>query len=387
MQKLLEEIRLRTADRPNELMEAQESGAKLVEYTGMYVPEEIIYAAQCKAYPMWRGGEPEPPDAVLDETVRFLNAYARTPYGLLKLGLDSVAPEIDLYAFSLPEAHSARICELFERAGYPVCKVGVPCCWQEPIDLEYYTKKIQELIVRLEIITGNPVNDAWLKAGIEKYNAIRGLLRRVNELRKCEPSLIAGSDFNELMHCSMLIDPDEALGFLQRALDICTAKIAEGTEGQRKPRVVFFGHVIAQGDYGVLRVFEKAGAEVVYEIMDDGRFDYAHDVDSGTDPLTAIIKNRYLDRLPNNNMQPTWDIRRQALLDAVRDYNADGVVFYDMLYDEIYDMEYGCVADMCGREGVPLLRISTSYEYTREAMGPLNTRIETFIATLQGGEN
>ncbi len=384
MQKLLSELQQLCADRPYELLDAHEEGEKIVEYTGTYIPEELIYAARCKGYPMWRGGEPEPPDAVLDETVRFLNAYARTSYGLLKLGLDPVSSEADLYAFSIPEAHSARIAELFEYRDFPVMKMGVPACWKDPIDLEYYTKKVKEFIARLEIISGNPVNDAWMKEGIKKYNEIRYLLRAINELRKQDPTPISGSEFNQLVHCSMLVDPEVAIEYLTRALDICRKDQGEPTN---KPRIIFFGHVIAHGDYVVLRAFEKAGADVVHEIMDDGRFFYDVDVDETDDPLTAIIKNRYLNRLPNNNMQPSWDLRRDALIQAVKDYKADGVVFYDMLYDEIYDMEYHCMADFCGKQGIPMLRISTSYEYTREAMGPLNTRIETFLAAIKGGKN
>lgn len=384
MQQLLEEFEAICAERPYRILDAAANGAKIVEYTGRYVPEEIVYASGAKPYPMWRGGEPEPPDAVLDETVRFLSPFTRTQYGLIKLGLDPVAPEADVYAYSLTNCHDYRVCELVEKAGYPVCKVGVPTVWQDPDDLAYYEGKIDDLIARLEIVTGSKVTDERIAEAIGKYNEIRGLLREIDELRKLPVPPIDGSQFQSLTHCAALCEPEEAIEHLSRILEACKAKAAEPT-CEEKPRILVFGHVIAHGDYGVMKAIEKAGAVIVHEITDDGSFEYAADVEVGGDPKKAVIRNRYLDTLPNNNMQPTWELRRQTLIDAVRDYKADGVVFYDTLYDEIYNMEYSCIADFLSEQKVPLIRISTSYEYTREAMGPLNTRVETFVETLKGG--
>ena len=64
----------------------------------------------------------------------------------------------------------------------------------------------------------------------------------------------------------------------------------------------------------------------------------------------------------------------------------DGVIWYQLAFDEIYDMEYSCVAKWLGEMGVPLLKLETSYSYSREEMGPLNTRIESFVQYLKEGK-
>ncbi len=384
MKELLEEFEALCADRATKLVEEHSPTQKIVEYTGIYVPEELIYACGAKPYPMWRGGEPEPPDAILDEGIRFMNPLVRTQYGLMKLGLDPVAEEADMYATSQADCHAHRISELIERAGYPICKVGVPTAWTTELDFEYFTKKLADFKSRLEIITGNAITDERLREAIGLYNKIRGLLREIDEFRKLETPPISGTDFQRIDHCSMLCEPEQAIEMLARIRD-CLADAQP--EKAKRPRVVVFGHAIAQGDYVVMSALEKAGADIVHEVMDDACFRYAVDVDeSAANPFMAIARHRYLDQLPNDNMQPSWGLRRETLAQAVRDYKADGVVWYDLLYDELYDMEYACMADYLAKKGIPLMRISTSYEYTREAMGPLNTRVETFVATLQGGK-
>ena len=384
MHQLIEEFKAVCAERPFDLLEQKSEGKKICEYTGRYVPEEIIYAAGMNAYPMWRGGEPEPPDAVLDESVRFLNPYARTQYGLLKLSLDPVAEEADVYAFSLTDCHTYRICELIEHAGYPVCKVGVPSVWLDDNDLDYYANKVDHLKLRLEEASGVKIKDSDIETAIRLYNKIRSLLRQINEARKLPNPPIKGSEFVTLNHCAMSCDPEVAVEYLEKAIDICRSAQADAPE-KKRPRIAIFGHVIAQGDYIAIKAFEEAGADIVCEILDDGRFEFGVDVEEcSSDPTAAIVRNRYRDVLPNNNMQPSWELRREKLMNAVEDYNVDGVVFYDTLYDEIYNMEYSCMADFLSEKGLPLVRITTSYEYTREAMGPLNTRVETFVETLQG---
>ena len=385
MEHLIQKIEEECADRASELLEKHALGYKLVEYTGTYVPEELILASGALAYPMWRGGEPEPPDAVLDESIRFLNPLARTQYGLIKLGLDPVATEADIYATSQVDCHEHRIAELIERFNLPICKIGVPTAWTSEWDLEYYAGKIDEFKTRLEIITGSHITKEALNTAITTYNSIRTLFRRIDGFRKSANPPISGTQFQRLNHCSMMCSPDKAIEYLQSVLNACESAKTDTTDS--KPRFVMFGHAIAQGDYVVTRALERAGSEIVHEIMDDAYFRYEVDVAENTDdPLAAICKHRYLDLLPNDNMQPSWDMRRKAVLDMKDAYGADGIVWYDLLYDEIYDMEYACMAEFLGSKNIPLIRIQSSYEYTREAMGPLNTRVETFVASIKGGK-
>ncbi len=384
MKQLLKELDELCANRAAELAEKHSAGQKVVEYTGMFVPEELIYASGAKGYPMWRGGEPEPPDAILDEGIRFINPLVRTQYGLIKLGLDPIAEEADMYAMSITDCHASRMSELTERAGYPVCKVGVPTAWTKDLDLEYFTKKLRDFMRRLEIITGNPITKENLNAAIKKYNTIRGLLREIDAFRKAEIPAISGTDFMRLNHASALVDPDVAIDYLTKIRDILKQT---APEDEAKPRVIMFGHAIAHGDYVVMNTFERSGLNIVHEIMDDAYFRYEVDVEEDTeDPFAAIAEHRYRKQLPNDNMQPGWELRRETVAKTLEEYNADGVIWYDLLYDELYDMEYACMADYLSKKNIPLIRITTSYEYTREAMGPLYTRVETFVASLQGGK-
>jgi len=49
-------------------------------------------------------------------------------------------------------------------------------------------------------------------------------------------------------------------------------------------------------------------------------------------------------------------------------------------------MEYSCLAKWMKEIKVPILKLESSYEYSREAMGPLTTRIESYVESLKGGK-
>ena len=118
-------------------------------------------------------------------------------------------------------------------------------------------------------------------------------------------------------------------------------------------------------------------------MLDEGIRVIEKDVELEGDLLYNFAKNRYLDTLPIDLFQPSWKIRYERIKQLVEEYKVDGVIWYQLSFDEIYDMEYACLAKWMAGGKTPLLKIESSYEYSREAMGPLTTRIESFIETLK----
>lgn len=380
---LMEEFGAICANRPSELAEAHAKGVKVVEYTGNFVPEELIYAAGAKPYPLWRGGEPDPTEAVLEESVRFLNPLARSIAGFYYLGVDPVTPFADMIAFTQSDCHIYRMAELLESRGLNVVKVGVPTDWKQEEDFSYYLQKVTALKDALEKLTGNTVTDEALRTYIGFTNRINELLRQIDKLRKLPNPPITGLDFIKLNHYTTMCEPETAIEMLEKILQ---ALQEEDPHNESRVRLQIAGRAVAVGDYVVVRALEEAGAIVVNEFLDEAYRWFASDTVTEGDPLRNLCAARYLEKPPINNFQPAWVQRHDCMLEQCEDYAVDGVIWYELLYDEIHDMEFSIMTERFDKEDMPLMRIQTSYEYTREAMGPLNTRIETFITALKGAK-
>jgi benzoyl-CoA reductase/2-hydroxyglutaryl-CoA dehydratase subunit BcrC/BadD/HgdB len=383
MKKTLEEFQAAVARRTTEISDAKANGAKLVQYTGNFIPDELIRAAGADAYPMWRGGEPEPPDAMLDESIRFLNPYARSMVGFYKLNLDPIMEMADLVAVSATDCHVQRMAELLEGYGINTWKVGVPTDWKNSTSYDYYANMLHKLLDKVTAITNQSVDQEKLLDYVRKTNTINDLLRKISALRDSQSTPIGGYEFIQLNQLSAIAAPDTAIHYLTEFYE--KAKNAAPKFSKKVPRILFVGHTIAVGDYIVPKKIEDYGALIAYEILDEGCRWYEQDIKTEGDMFENLTRARYCERTPISLFEPAWKQRVAELKRIVKEKEIDGIVWYQLLYDEIYDMEYTCLAKWMSEDKTPLISLQTSYEYTREAMAPLNNRIESFITTLKGG--
>lgn len=380
--KAMEELRKKASERAFELSREKENGTKIVEYIGNFVPEELIHASGAKPYLNCRGGEPESPDAVLEDVLRYTNPLARSQVGFYKLGLDPITPIADLIAVNHYECHQARMCEYMEVLNLPVFKLGVPDDWTRDFAQEYYYDQLVLFKEKLEELTGKKITNEEILNSIKLYNKMNELLGKISDLRRDNNSPITGTEFIKLNHYTFMTDPEYAVEKLEEIYE--ELKTAPAKFSKDAPRILVIGHGVAIGDYIVLGRLEELGAMVSYEFLEEGIRWYQWPVsESEADPIRAIQRQRYLDKPPMDNFEPAWATRIEYYEQLIKDNQIDGVLWYQLLYDEIWDLEYSCVAKRMAELDVPILRIETSYEYTREAMLPLNTRLESYIALLK----
>ena len=214
-------------------------------------------------------------------------------------------------------------------------------------------------------------------------NEINALLRRIDALRKADAPPLGGYDFIHLNHHSFFVEPQVAIEKLTAIAE--TLESAAGKFAKNAPRILLAGHAVAVGDYLVVKSLEDAGALIATEMMDEGLRWYRWDTAIDGDPLRNLWRAKYLDKVPVNIFQPAWKVRFDHMKQLIDDYRIDGVVWYQLAYDEIYDMECTVITKWLREMKVPLLKLETSYEYSREATGPLNTKVESFVESLRRG--
>lgn len=383
MKQIMKELDKLSKQRASDLQKVKKEGGMVIQYTGNFIPEEMIKAAGAQPYLMCRGGEPEAPDAVLEDMLRFMNPLARSMAGFYELGVDPITPISDLIITQQTDCHVGRISELFEFKGLPVSKVGVPPDWTKKIAFEYYVKSLEKLKKKLEEMSGKPLDNELFSKYIEKTNKLNEGLRKIDSLRKKENPPIGLTEFIKLNHYSFTVDIDIMIEKLDELYE--KLKDSPGIFPENAPRILFCGHALAIGDYTVPRLLEESGGAIVTEFLDEGIRPFKNDVKLEGDPLLSFAKTAYLEKPPINVFQPAWEKRFDYMKELIEEYNVDGIIWYQLSFDEIYDMEYTVLAKWMGELKMPILKMESSYEYSREAMGPLTTRIESFVESLKGG--
>lgn len=158
---------------------------------------------------------------------------------------------------------------------------------------------------------------------------------------------------------------------------------AESPFSPKAPHLLMAGHVVGVGDYVVPRLIEDSGGVVVAEFLDEGIRHYDAPVKANGDLMAGLGRSYYLERTPPSLFQPAWEKRIAAIEKLIKDFSIDGVIWYQLSFEEVYDLECSVVSKAMDEMKVPLLKLESSYEYSREAVGPLTTRIESFIATVR----
>ena len=163
-------------------------------------------------------------------------------------------------------------------------------------------------------------------------------------------------------------------------------KDAPGKFTEDCPRILLVGHAVAIGDYVVPKILEDAGAAIVADFLDEGIRTYNDDVALEGNLIDNFVDAKYVNKVPIDIFQPAWEQRFEYIKKLIEENRIDGVVWYQLAFDEIYDMECSCVAKWLKEMDMPMLKLESSYEYSRESMGPLTTRLESFVETLKGGK-
>jgi benzoyl-CoA reductase/2-hydroxyglutaryl-CoA dehydratase subunit BcrC/BadD/HgdB len=75
--------------------------------------------------------------------------------------------------------------------------------------------------------------------------------------------------------------------------------------------------------------------------------------------------------------------RLDFALELIKEFNVTGVIWYQLLCCEIYDMESFFFERELGERNIPMLTLESSYE--AEGVGQTRIRIDAFIEMLKGG--
>lgn len=373
MERLSSHLKTRMVD----LRKAKRNGAKVVGYMpGGYLPEELILAAGAIPICLARGGDHKAVELAGAYVVRWLDTFCRAQIGYALSGDDPYYNVIDILAIPITDNHVRGVSDiLVSSTGLETFPFGVPHK-KDRHAFQYYLQGINKLKSKLEQLTGTEITDARLGEAIELCNKEREFLRNISLMRKSGSVTIKSRDFVGLHHASFFADKRvmvDVLGSVYESLKEAAPPAQSGV------RILLTGSTLAQGDSNILDLIEQAGGVVVMEEFGEGMRPYWEDVKTEGDLLENLADCYFWRRVPPAWFRPDAE-RLDFLVKLAKDYNAAGVIWYQLMYRESYKLESYYFPDKLRREtGLSMLTLESDYD-TAET-GQMLTRIETFIET------
>ncbi len=363
--------------RVQELRQHAMNGGKVVATYCVFVPEELVLAADAIPVGLCAGAQFSVP--IAEEVLpRNTCALIKSSFGF-KLG--RICPYVQTSHLIVGETTCDGKKKMFEILGQyqPVYIMEVPNKKNQPSRNLWWSEVIAFKEV-IEKLTGNKVTEDKLARATKLLNDRRRALQRLYNTRKACPVPISGKDALLVTQVSFYDDVDRCAQQVNALCEEVEGRIAagEGVFPADAPRILVSGSPMAIPNWKLHHILETAGAAVVCEESCTGTRAFSDLVpeNGGTvEEQLGAIAERYM-QIHCACFTPN-DERLDDIVRLAREYQVDGVVHYNLQFCHTYANEAVKVEKTLAKEGIPLLRIET--DYSDEDVGQLRTRIDAFL--------
>lgn len=363
--------------RPQELIKAQEEGKKVFGTFCVYVPDELIFAANAIATGLCGGSQfwvPGGEKVLPTNTCPLIKASVGAR-------LDRTCPFFRIADMYIGETTCDGKKKAWEILGedVPVHVMDLPQMKREK-DIKAWADEIRELKKVIEDFTGNKVTAESLNESIKLINNKRKALSRLYECRKADKVPISGRDALVISQIAFYDDPARFTQMTNKLCDELEQRIEDGVsvvkEGTK--RILLTGTPLAVPNWKLHNIIETSGAVVVCEEMCTGTRYFENLVDetkTTVDEQIDALANRYMGIncacfTPNT-------ARIDDIIRLAKEYKVDGVIDVNLKFCSLYDVEGYTVERALKEAGIPVMGIET--DYTDSDAEQLRTRIGAFI--------
>ncbi|MGA7562481.1 MAG: double-cubane-cluster-containing anaerobic reductase [Desulfobaccales bacterium] len=363
--------------RIQELQEAKAKGRKVIGTFCVFVPEELVLAADGVYVGLCAGAEigKEAAEKVLP---RNTCALIKSFVGFKLSRLCPFIESCDLVVGETTCDGKKKAYEIFEEYT-PVYVMEIPQM-KQACDRELWKAEVRRFKEKIEGVASKEITAASLKEAIKLVNRRRRVLQRLNLLRAAVPTPISGRDVLLINQISFYDDP---VRFTAKIGELCDElekriKAGEGVVPAGTPRLMLSGCPMAVPNWKLPFIVESSGAVIVGEESCIGTRNIRDLVDESGNTLEEMLDSlvdRYM-RIDCACFTPNRE-RLQNIVSMAKDLEVKGVIHFALNFCQPYAIEAFKVGRALEEAGIPMLSIET--DYSMEDVEQLKTRVEAFL--------
>jgi len=367
--------------RIQEMIAAKEAGKPVIGTFCVYVPEEIIQAADGLCIGLCGGSQATIPDA---ETVlpRNICPMVKSAFGFKISGMCPFFQAVDfVYGETTCDAKK-KTWELLDKH-VPTHVMEIPQLKRER-DKQLWLEEVKDFKKAVEKIIGNEISAPELRTAIDTLNAKRSALQRLNDLRHHNPSPISGRDMLLIQQIAFYDDPARFTAQVNQLCDELEIRCQNNNviAPKETPRIMISGTPMALPNWKLHNIIENSGAVIVNEESCIGTRYYKDTIDTATadmDEMLDKLTERYM-KIDCSCFTPNDD-RIDQVIAEFKASGAQGLIDYCLQFCHTYNIEAVKLREACEKEGIPFMAIES--DYSPEDVGQLQTRVEAFIEQIQ----
>jgi len=299
---------------------AAHPGALAVGHLPIYVPRPLFEAMGCLPVAIFGGGDQV--DVVRGDS--FFQSYiCHLPRSTVELGLHGSFDALDAFVFPSTCDVIRNLSGMWRMLfpGKKVAYLDLPQSFT-PAAARFYRAELE----RIARLIDRPLNASALASAIERENRRQALLDELDSLRRDEPWRVRASEAYVATRAGSVLDADEHAGLLREVLAGLRQRPARAYDNAR---VLVVGSFCEQPPFALVRTLELTGCDIVADDLQLGLRAIRGPIEprAGEDPLDALVR-AFLEQGTPTACRYVGDAPKgQALVESVRRYRADGVIF------------------------------------------------------------
>ena len=357
---------------------AAKPNRKVIGYMPIYVPREIMHAADMLPLGIVGGGDQL---EVIHGDAYYQSYICRIPRSTVELGVSGRLDFVDGMLFP-------SICDVIRNLSgmwkmmFPHVYsryFDVPQNYKDEIGGNYYINELTELREDLGKLRGTPITDAELANSIAVYNENRRLVREVYQFRAEKPWQVPAAEVYLLMRAGLVLPVEQHSEMVR---DYLAAVKVEQRPRRDNCRIVLTGVFCEQPPLNLIKSLELAGCYVVDDDLLLVTRWLKEDVPTAGDPLKNLaLAFLHQSESTAAKYEPNQKEKGQHLVRAVKRTGAEGVIFACPSFCDPALLDRPILQHVLKDAGIPY--IAFKYAENSGQMQPIREQAGTFADSIK----
>lgn len=303
---------------------AEKKDRVIVGYLPIYVPREIIHAANGLPVGIMGAGDRK---QIIKGDAYYQSYICHLPRGIIEMALDKNLDDFDGFMFP-------AICDCVRNLSgmFKLSKKGkfqryfdYPQNFDRLIGGTFYIQEMEKILGDIYNVNKVKVTPEGINQAIKLYNTNRELIEKIYDIRQEYPWRLSAVETYYILRAGITIPVEEHNEILQQVVDLVSKERGEPMDNIR---IVVSGSFCEQPPIGLIKSIEMAGCYIVDDdFMLGSRWIQGKIKSTGNNPL-EVLADAYINQSTFSSAY--YDVgnpKGKRLVKLAKQRNADGVIF------------------------------------------------------------
>lgn len=360
---------------------AEDKKRVIVGYLPIYVPREIIHAANGIPVGIMGAGDRK---QIIKGDAYYQSYICHLPRGMIEMALDKNLDEFDGFLFPAICDCVRNLSGMFKLANKGKFQryFDYPQNFDPKIGGTFYIQEMEKVMEDMFKINGVKVTEEALNHAIKLYNTNRKLIEEIYNIRQEFPWRLSAVETYHILRAGITIPVEEHNEILKQVVEHIQKERGEPLDNIR---VVVTGSFCEQPPIGLIKSIELAGCYIVDDdFMLGSRLIQGNVKSNSNNPLEALTDAYINHSTFSSAYYDVGNPKGKRLVKLAKERNADGIIFSAASFCDPALLDRPQMQKECDAAGIPHINFqfhenTGQFKVIKEQAGTFSDSIKLWV--------